>query len=38
MNELGIKAVILPSTSPANAAFTLDRLVDIWRNEIISGE
>lgn len=38
MNELGIKPVILPSTSPANAAFTLDRLVDIWRNEINSGE
>ena len=26
----GIKAVKLPSTSPANAAFTLDRLAEEW--------
>ncbi|MBR3469416.1 MAG: DNA-deoxyinosine glycosylase [Lachnospiraceae bacterium] len=30
----GIKAVVLPSTSPANAAWTLDRLVDVWGSEI----
>ncbi len=30
----GIKAVVLPSTSPANAAWTLDRLVDAWGSEI----
>ena len=30
----GIKAVVLPSTSPANAAWTLDRLVDAWGLEI----
>lgn len=27
----GIKAVCLPSTSPANAAWNLERLVDTWR-------
>ncbi len=27
----GIEAVKLPSTSPANAAYSLDRLVSIWR-------
>ena len=30
----GIKAVVLPSTSPANAAWSLDRLVDAWETEI----
>ena len=30
-NLLGIKAVILPSTSPANAAFTMDRLRESWQ-------
>ena len=30
----GIKAVVLPSTSPANAAWSLDRLVDAWGAEI----
>ena len=30
----GIKAVALPSTSPANAAWGLDRLIDIWGSEI----
>lgn len=30
----GIKAVVLPSTSPANAAWTLDRLVEAWGLEI----
>ena len=27
----GIKAVKLPSTSPANAAWTLERLIEAWR-------
>lgn len=27
----GVKAVKLPSTSPANAAYSLERLVDDWR-------
>ena len=26
----GREAVCLPSTSPANAAWTLDRLIDAW--------
>ena len=29
--QTGIKAVKLPSTSPANAAFKLDRLIEIWK-------
>ncbi|MCR5041433.1 MAG: DNA-deoxyinosine glycosylase [Clostridia bacterium] len=29
--ETGVKAVCLPSTSPANAAWSLDRLTERWR-------
>ena len=29
--HVGIKAFVLPSTSPANAAFSLDKLVDSWK-------
>jgi len=29
-----IKAVVLPSTSPANAAWSLERLVDVWKSGI----
>ena len=29
--ELGIEAQALPSTSPANAAWTMDRLVSAWK-------
>lgn len=29
--DTGIEAVKLPSTSPANAAFSLERLVDAWK-------
>ncbi len=29
-SQLGIPAVTLPSTSPANAAWSLPRLVDVW--------
>ena len=28
--EIGIKAICLPSTRPANAAWTLDRLIKAW--------
>ena len=28
---LGIKATVLPSTSPANAAWSMDRLADAWQ-------
>ncbi len=31
-----LKLVKLPSTSPANATWTLDRLTQIWKNEIIA--
>ena len=29
--ETGIKAVYLPSTSPANAAFGMEKLIDAWK-------
>ena len=32
---ISYKAVKLPSTSPANAAFTIDKLIDIWGKEIL---
>ncbi len=32
--KTGINAVCLPSTSPANAAWSIERLSDIWRKEI----
>ena len=30
----GIKAVVMPSTSPANAAWSLDRLIETWKKEL----
>lgn len=30
--ELGIEAVQLPSTSPANAAYSVERLLEYWQN------
>ena len=30
----GLPACVLPSTSPANAAWSLDRLIDRWRQEL----
>ena len=33
----GVKAVVLPSTSPANAAWSLERLVEAWGSEIEDG-
>lgn len=30
----GIEAVVLPSTSPANAAFSLEKLVELWKKEL----
>ncbi len=32
----GIKAVVLPSTSPANAAWSLERLIDAWESGIMN--
>ena len=31
---IGRPAVILPSTSPANAAYSLERLIQIWKEEL----
>lgn len=31
---LGIESVILPSTSPANAAFSVGELIRLWKDEI----
>ena len=31
----GIKAVCLPSTSPANAAWSVDRLTEEWKKELL---
>lgn len=31
----GIQAIALPSTSPANAAWSLERLVSAWRNALL---
>lgn len=33
--QTGLKAVKLPSTSPANAAWSLERLCDAWKREIL---
>lgn len=35
MKETKIKAQILPSTSPANATYSLERLVEIWKKNLI---
>jgi G:T/U-mismatch repair DNA glycosylase len=32
--KFNIKATCLPSTSPANAQWSLDRLCDVWKNEL----
>ena len=34
--SFGIDAVKLPSTSPANAAYSLDRLVSEWKSHLLS--
>ena len=31
LKTTGIEAVMLPSTSPANAAYSAERLIEIWR-------
>lgn len=33
-NSIGIKAVCLPSTSPANASWSLEKLIEYWKEEI----
>lgn len=36
--DTGMKAVALPSTSPANAAWSEDRLYEFWNNAIYSAK
>ena len=36
--KLNKKAVCLPSTSPANAAWSLERLIGVWREQICLGQ
>lgn len=33
---LGMKACVLPSTSPANAAFSTEKLIQIWREAVLN--
>jgi hypoxanthine-DNA glycosylase len=35
--KTGIKAVCLPSTSPANAAWSIERLIDVWKTITAEG-
>lgn len=35
MEQIGIEAIVLPSTSPANAAFSLEKLIYIWSEKLI---
>lgn len=36
LENTGIEDEKLPSTSPANAAFSLDRLIEIWKEKIVA--
>lgn len=36
--ETGIKAIYLPSTSPANASWSEDRLTEYWREQIFANK
>lgn len=33
--EIGIRAIVLPSTSPANASWNLDKLCNFWKLKIL---
>lgn len=33
--QIGWEDIMLPSTSPANAAWSLDRLIEAWRDKIV---
>jgi len=35
LTTTGIKAIPLPSTSPANASYTIERLIHEWKKEIL---
>ena len=35
-DKIGVCAVYLPSTSPANAAFSLEQIAEIWKRNILS--
>lgn len=36
LDSVGIEAIKLPSTSPANASFSLERLIDVWKAQLLS--
>ena len=33
--KIGIEDIVLPSTSPANAAWSLERLIEVWKKELM---
>ena len=36
LNQTGVEAVLLPSTSPANAAWSVERLIDHWKSALLN--
>lgn len=36
LHQTGIEAILLPSTSPANAAWSLERLIAHWKNALLN--
>ena len=36
LKQTRIEAVLLPSTSPANAAWSVERLIDYWKNALMN--
>lgn len=36
LKQIGIEGILLPSTSPANASWTLERLIAYWKNALLN--
>lgn len=32
--QTGLEAIVMPSTSPANAAYSLEKLIEIWKSQL----